>query len=93
MILRAERSLLGELLVSPIVDRAAAGAIRFVEASEGESVSRNASEPVSAPLSSGSGQPANESEASTDREATSTRSDRAPRGVRGRRAEKDHPGT
>ena len=65
MILRAERSLLGELLVSPIADRAAAGVIQAVEASEGESVSRNASEPSTAPLRSGSGQPANDGEAST----------------------------
>ena len=71
MILRAERSLLGELLVSPIADRAAAGAIRFVEASGGESVSRNASEPSTAPLRSGSGQPANDGEASIGHEATS----------------------
>ena len=36
---------------------------RSVEASEGKGVSHNASEPDSAPLSSGSGQPANEGEA------------------------------
>jgi len=60
---------------------------------EGESVGRNASEPSTAPLRSGSGQPANDGEASIGHEATSTCSDRAPRGVRGRRAETDNPGT
>ena len=69
------------------------GSDPVVGASEGKSVSRNASEPSTAPLRSGSGQPANDGEASTGHEATSAGSDRAPRGVRGRRAETDNPGT
>ena len=67
----------------PVVYRAVVGVIQSAEASESESVSHNASEPSSAPLRSGSGQPANNGEASTGREATSVCSDRAPRGVRG----------
>jgi hypothetical protein len=67
----------------PVVYRAVVGVIQSAEASESESVSHNASEPSSAPLRSGSGQPANNGEASTGRDATSVCSDRAPRGVRG----------
>ncbi len=67
----------------PVVYREVVGVIQSAEASESESVSHNASEPSSAPLRSGSGQPANNGEASTGREATSVCSDRAPRGVRG----------
>ena len=47
----------------------------------GKFVSRNASEPDTAPLRSGSGQPANDGEASIGHEATSGCSDQAPRGV------------
>ena len=92
MISQDETFLSGELLV-PGSRLSGGRSDPFVEASEGKSVSRNASEPVSAPLRSGSGQPASSGEASTGREATSACSDWAPRGVRGRRAESEHPGT
>ena len=92
MISQDETFLSGELLV-PGSRLSGGRSDPFVEASEGKSVSRNASEPVSAPLRSGSGQPASSGEASTGREATSVCSDWAPRGVRGQRAETEHPGT
>ena len=63
MISQDETFLSGELLV-PGSRLSGGRSDSFVEASEGKSVSRNASEPVSAPLRSGSGQPASSGEAS-----------------------------
>src|SRR5277367_1436812 len=76
----------------PVVYRAMVGAIQSVEASGSESISRNVSEPVSAPLRSGSGQPANDGEASTDCEATGESNNQAARGESGHKVDKEHQG-